>query len=420
MENKFMAGCFVICLFLCANKSQEKTAEYAAKKTFMDTSLETTCPFSTTDLKGNVVISYINEKNDSVAVMCYNISQDKGHSFGDTIEIPSSKRVHPSAENTPKIVFKPNGEIIAVWGINNSNPKKKYGGLVYYAQSFDDGRSWSEAKPLVIDTTSIDQRYFDISILQNGEAGIIWLDSRTQTDKQGSTLYYAETNGKNGFQNEKPIGETTCQCCRTDLFVDGKGNIHAVYRDIIDDSIRDMVHTVSVDGGKTFFQPKRISEDNWAINGCPHTGPTMAANKDGLHFAWFTAGGEAGVYYCNSVDNGKQFSPRQLLSTDARHPQMTTLPNGTIGIVWEETVKKDSAFYSKIVLKLMKPDGQQTKLDVTADDITASYPVIISNDEKVVFIAWVQQPNNSKNNSAESKNHQAKGKKVFYRTITLE
>lgn len=304
MKNVFIIGSLISILFSCTDTTHEKEEEYSEKMISMDTNSETTCPFLTNDNNGNIAISYIKEKSDSIAVMCYAISIDKGHSFGEPVEIPASREVHPSAENLPKIVFKPDGEIIAVWGVDNSSPEKKYGGLVYYAQSFDQGNNWSEAKPLVEDTASIDQRYFDVSILKNGEAGIIWLDSRTKTDKQGSTLYYAQTNGKSGFQNEKPIGETICQCCRTDLFVDRKGNIHAAYRDIINDSIRDMVHTVSIDGGKTFSQSKRISDDNWAINGCPHTGPTMTENNSGLHFAWYTMGGGSGVFYSFTNDNG--------------------------------------------------------------------------------------------------------------------
>lgn len=419
MKNKIIAGILISFLFSCSNSPQVQD-ECSEKMISADTSAETSCPFLTTDNKGNIVLSWVKEINDSNTVMCYAVSTDKGYSFGQATEISPSKGVHPHGENLPKIIFKPDGITIAVWGASNPSPENKYSGMIYYSQSFDDGKNWSEAKPLVTDTASNDQRYFDLGILKNGEVGIIWLDNRTKTDKEGMTLYFAETNDKNGFQNEKPIGETCCQCCRTDFFIDSKGNIHASYRDIINDSIRDMVHIVSIDEGKTFSEPKCISADNWVINGCPHTGPTMAENKNGLHFAWFTAGGEAGVYYCNSNDNGQQFSPRKMLSTEARHPQMTTLPNGTIGIVWEQTVKKDSAFYSKIVLQLTKSDGQQTKQDITADNVNAGFPVIISNDEKIVFVAWVQQPDNSKNKSTESKHQHAKGGQVFYRMIHLE
>jgi hypothetical protein len=388
-----------------------------------DTNAKTSCPFLTTDNKENIVLSWVKEINDTDAVVCYAVSTDKGKTFGQSIEILSSKGVEPHGENLPKIIFKLDEEIIAAWGADNSNPKNKYSGLVYYAQSFDNGKNWSNAIPLVRDTTSYDQRYYDFDVLPNGEAGIIWLDNRKKTAKEGSTLYYAETNGKNGFQNEKPIGETCCQCCRTDFFVDSKGNIHAAYRKIINDSIRDMVHIVSIDGGKTFSQPERISMDNWAIHGCPHTGPTMAENKNGLHFSWYTLGGGNGVFYCNSKDFGKTFSMRDSVSgkPSAKHPQITTLPNGDIIIVWDETVKKGEKFNQRVGLQHRTAEGKviSTKY-ITSDDVVADFPVIKAVNDDTVLVAWVQQSVETKTKSANKQPQHSKGGQVFYKMVNVE
>lgn len=423
MKNIFIATGLISFLFSCTNNSHENAELHSEKTISTDTSAETTCPFLTNDNKGNIVMAYIKEKHNTAAVLCYAVSTDQAYSFGTPIEIPASNEINPSAENLPKIVFKPNGEIIAAWGVDNSNPKKKYAGLVNYSQSFDEGKTWSEAKLLVKDTASSDQRYFDVAILQNGEAGIIWLDSRTKTDKQGSTLYYAETNGANGFQNEKPIGETICQCCRTDLFVDSKGFIHAAYRDIINDSIRDMVHTFSIDGGKTFALAKRISDDNWAIKGCPHTGPTMAESNNNLHFAWYTMGGGSGVFYSYTKDNGKTFSLRDSVSTkpSAKHPQLTALPNGDVIIVWDETVQKGENYNGRVGLQHRTNEGKilSTRY-VTSDDVVSGYPVIKAIDDRAVLIAWVQQHQSSKNKSAENKMKHPKGGQVHYKVEHLE
>ncbi|HTF30199.1 MAG TPA: sialidase family protein, partial [Flavitalea sp.] len=216
--------------------------------------------------------------------------------------IPNSGNIQPHGENLPKILFKPSGEILALWGAANPNQNNKYSGLVYYVQSFDDGKSWTIPRKLVNDTASYDQRYYDVALLRNGEAGIIWLDNRKTTSSEGSGLYFASTEGRNGFLHDRLISQPCCQCCRTDLFVDNKGFIHTLYRGIIQDSIRDMVHSVSKDGGKAFAKPVRISDDNWVINGCPHTGPSMTETNTGLAFAWFTGGKNKGCYFSGSKD----------------------------------------------------------------------------------------------------------------------
>jgi hypothetical protein len=354
------------------------------------------CPYLTKDHNNNIVLSWIRQNDSASQIFCYAISQDAGKSFSKPIAIPGSENVKPHGENLPKIIFKPSGEIIAVWGAGNPNPKNKYSGLVYYAQSFDRGKTWSKATSLVKDTASFDQRYFDVAILPNGEAGIVWLDNRKTTNKEGSGLYYAATNGKSGFQHEKLISEPCCQCCRTDLFIDSKKNIHTIYRAILNDSIRDMVHIVSTDGGATFSQPIKISNDNWVINGCPHTGPAMAENEKGMHFAWFTAGGGAGIYYNNTHDEGHTFTSRDTVSgSTAKHSQIVSLPNGNILIVWNEAFTDAGAVSNRIGIEQRDAEGRRLmKQYITSETGQASYPVIQTVDENAAIVAYTQNINN--------------------------
>lgn len=356
----------------------------------IDQNFETSCPYLTKDTKGNVVMCWgkqINKKDD---IMCYAVFNSKEGLFGKPIEIPASKGAHLHSENMPKIIFKSSTDIVAVWGVDNSNTKRKYSKLIYYSQSFDNGKTWSGATRLVKDTAGVSQAYFDVELLPNGEVAILWLDNRTKTSKEGSTLYFAATKGKSGFLNEKPICETICQCCRTDLFKTSDGNIMATFRDIINDTIRDMVHIVSTDGGKTFSSPKRISADNWVINGCPHTGPTLAQNSNGLHFAWYTMGGGEGVFYCKSTDNGQTFSQRSSVSKkpSAKHPQIITLANKEIIIVWDETIKKGEKYNVWVGLQRRTFDGKIISTTfISSDDYISEYPVVkLINGSQIVVV----------------------------------
>ena len=355
-------------------------------------SLPGQCPYLTKDTKGNLVLSWVRMINDAATVFCYAVSKDGGKSFGAATVIPSSNNIEPHSENLPKIIFKPSGEIIALWGAANPNPKNKYSGLIFYAQSFDDGKTWSKPKTLVNDTTSFDQRYYDVALLPNGEAGIIWLDNRKTTTKEGSALYFASTEGKNGFQHGRLISQPCCQCCRTDLFVDSKGGIHALYRGIIQDSIRDMVHIVSNDGGKIFSSPQRISNDNWVISGCPHTGPAMTENKNGLHFAWFTGGKNAGCFYTKSTNNGNSFMMHDSISALGSHPQMAALQNGELVVVWDETTTAGNKLNKKIGVQKRTADGiAESKGFITTDAETATYPVVTAINENTSIIAYTQK-----------------------------
>lgn len=374
-------------VFLSACNSSKNATPLIAGKPVQIDSLPGQCPYLTKDTKGNVVLSWVRSMSDSSSVFCYAVSKNGGQSFGPATVIPSSNNIEPHSENLPKIIFKPSGEIIALWGAANPNPKNKYSGLVFYAQSFDEGKNWSAPKTLVCDTASYDQRYYDVALLPNGEAGVIWLDNRKTSTKEGSAMYFASTNGRNGFSNDKLISQPCCPCCRTDLFVDSKGNIHVLYRGIIQDSIRDMVHIVSNNSGQTFSAPNRISDDNWVISGCPHTGPAMSENKDGLLFAWFTGGKNAGCFFTKSTDNGKSFAPRDSVSALGSHPQLASLSNGNIVVVWDETIQVNDKSYKKIGVQKRNIKGSdEGKEYITRDTAIATYPVVaaLKNNESLI------------------------------------
>ncbi|MER2996726.1 hypothetical protein [Pontibacter populi] len=354
--------------------------------------LSASCPYLTKDNKGNMVLSWV-QAIDTTGnyLMAYAVSDDAGKTFGKAQTIPTTKGVHPHDENLPKILFRKNGDIIAMFPVSNPNPKNSYAGLVFYTQSFDGGKNWTEAKQLAEDTiNSIDERYFDMEVLPNGEVGAIWLDSRKNTDREGSSLYFASTSGRNGFAGEKVIDTQLCQCCRTDLYLDEKQELHVAYRGILNDSIRDMMHLVSVDGGKTFVKPERISADNWVIDGCPHTGPAMISNKFGMHYAWFTMGGGSGVYY-SQKESGKAFTPRETISNApaARHPQLATFGNGKLAVVWDERGNDSSKSNNYIGLQIRSDNGAHLKtIQLTEANGSAVYPVIATIDDKDLLVAY--------------------------------
>jgi hypothetical protein len=346
------------------------------------------CPFLTKDNKGNAVLSWVRIIDDSTTAFCYAITTD-GTTFSDPVVIPNSNDIQPHGENMPRIIFKPSGEIIALWGAAHPTTRNKYSGLVSYTQSFDHGKTWTNPKPLVTDTASYDQRYYDIALMPGGEVGVIWLDNRKTTTHEGSGLFLASTSGQNGFGGGRLISQPCCQCCRTDLYVDKKGSMHAIYRAIINDSIRDMVHIVSTDGGKTFSAPKRINEDNWVLNGCPHTGPAMTENNEGIHFSWFTGGEKHGCYYAKTINNGASFVMHDSVSVMGTHPQLASLGDGDLVIAWDETHVNGNKVLNQIGVQRRSADGKAiAKKYITPEESFASFPVIAPISKTSCIIAY--------------------------------
>lgn len=393
-----------IAIFISCNVKEKKSGTFESSGLGIrkDSAFPGACPYLFNAADGSTIISWLREVTDTQSVLCYAVSKDGGE-FGLTITVPGSENAYPNGENLPRVIKTPNRQFVAVWGASNPHPQNPYSGIIYYSWSLDEGKNWTAPQSLSKDTNSLDQRYFDIEILKDNSVGIIWLDNRKETEKEGSSLYFATFNDNNILDNEKRIGETCCECCRTDLFVDRQGNLHTVYRKIISDSTRDIVHSISLDNGKTFSVPKRISYDNWAINGCPHTGPTLAQTSESLSFAWFTQGNGNGIFYTSSTDNGNTFSKKDIVGENpsSRHPQIEIAKSGEQLIVWDEAVSKGN----RIGLEIRTTDGEKLGTHYLTDSNTyASFPVIKSFGSAYI-IAY------------SGKNHQDDARKVFYKII---
>lgn len=386
---------FLILLIIasaCATQS-EKTAKGISSVQKISAEEIADGSYLTKNHKGNPVIAWTEgDKEGGEVYLYYAVSQDSGRSFTDPVKVMTSRGTRFHGESMNKVAFKSDGTVIAVFEIKTPTEENKYAGVIMYSQSFDQGKSWERPRYLHTDTSAgIGRSFFDLSVLPNGEVGAVWLDGRNKLGDKGSSVFFTSTSGKNGFTRDQQIGETICQCCRTDLYTDSDGKVHAVFRDILNDSIRDMVHSISLDTGKTFSKPVRISADNWVIRGCPHTGPDLVRNKEGLHFSWYTAGGEAGVYYCNSPDNGKTFRQRELVSAHARHPKITA-SDETIFIVWDEMIPKDSVYYARVGMQIRS--GEERKAVYLSDTTVSSYfPQIQVLDEQRILASWTQEEN---------------------------
>lgn len=386
--------CLAVALLLsCAEKKKAGQEEsLTAEEFFADTGYEGSCPYLSPAGDGTVVLSWIRRLPGKEAAVCYSVSGNKA-GFGDPVVVPGSDGVKAHGENPPRVVIAPDGRILAAWGVANPGPKNPYSGLVYYSVSTDEGKSWTEPRRISTDPESIDQRYFDLEILADGNIGAVWLDNRSGTALEGSGLYFAALGADHSFEGEKRIDNTTCQCCRTDLFAGADGDLHIAYRKIIDGAVRDMVHVVSHDNGNLFSAPQRISADNWKINGCPHTGPAIARNRNGLFFVWYTMGGGNGVFHASSADNGDTFSKKEYVSDNpsARHPQINVLPDGQLVTVWDEKAGERSRIGFEIRTEKGQKPGPEANGYLTDKSSDASYPVVIPVNGGVLVAYSVQK-----------------------------
>lgn len=154
-----------------------------------------------------------------------------------------------------------------------------------------------------------------------------------------SRLWFASLDGA---IPPRPIAGGVCYCCKTAMAVSGAW-IAAAWRHVYPGNQRDIAFAQSMDGGRTFSAPVRVSADNWKFDGCPENGPAIAIDRKGIvHVAWVTPrGGSEGAplaLYTASTADGSVFSPRSEVRTAgaAGHVQIVAERGGGLVLAWDE------------------------------------------------------------------------------------
>jgi len=338
-------------------------------------------------------------KNKKETVLKCAFLNTKTNAFHRPIIVTPAEGLQLHAESMAKVGITKKGVLYAVFRVKSRNSKSMYGGTIYYTTSADKGVTWNTKKQLVTDTTSTSQSFFDIAQLTNGEIGISWLDNRKlHKDRQGQTLYFAKTDVSNTFQGETALEGSVCQCCRTDIEVGKNGSIKVAFRNLIspdefgfpttlmnqETEIRDMYYTASNDNGITFSKSAPIYADNWQVNGCPHTGPSLATNINETGALWFTdAETNPGIFFKTNTSNNKH-----LVSKTGRHPQMVTA-NGAYYIVYEEYYEVENKGYTKIVMQEWNASSKLKTTEISTSKTNNDHAVIKAISSSKLLITWV-------------------------------
>ncbi|MBK6631236.1 MAG: exo-alpha-sialidase [Betaproteobacteria bacterium] len=225
-------------------------------------------------------------------------SEDSGMLSDPVAVTAESEIVVADGENWPKIAVADNGSVHLTWLQGLGKPMA---GHIRYARSTDGGRSF--APPVIVndDRQEISHRFDSLAIDGKGGVAIVWLDARERKDRgvKGSPetqvgLYAAlSSDGGARFGPNRKIAGHSCQCCRTGLTWTADGPV-AFWRHVYGRNIRDFSIANLKEGAL-----RRVTDDDWLIEACPHHGGGIAADGQGdLHIVWFTQGSRRqGIFY---------------------------------------------------------------------------------------------------------------------------
>jgi hypothetical protein len=321
-------------------------------------------------------------------------SSDGGDSFDEGLRVNDGGEVASHAENTPLMVVRSMREFYVLWTAQEGHEHSS----LRLATSTNWGRSFGKSIP-VDPTGTASQSFYTLAVGPDGAVYAAWLDGRDRGQgKSGSSALYVarSTNRGQSFEKSVRVALNVCPCCRPSIaFTDAK-TVHIGWRGVSHDDIRDIFVGTSTDGGATFSALAPVAEDNWRINGCPHSGPSLATMGGKLFAAWRTVTGDRGrVYIASSGDHGAHFSAKVEADAglhDANHPQLLAL-EGSVGLVFQarEASSQDSWGKLDIYFRQIDQNGSLSPLQRLGHAVgSATYPTILFERPDHLFVAWTE------------------------------
>jgi hypothetical protein len=294
-------------------------------------------------------------------------SRDAGATFSPAVRVnqaAGSARVGGEQPPRVSLVARRTGDpaIAVVWTATGAK-----GTRLVSARSDDGGRTFTGEAVVPGSDAPGNRGWESVATDPLGHFDVLWLDHRDAAEAgagdmahhmdhassasmqmdsvakaQLSKLYFASVGTSTPG---RAVAAGVCYCCKTGLAVGPDGAIYAVWREVYPGNIRDIAFTMSTDGGRTFSAPERVSEDKWAIDGCPENGPSLAVDRaHTVHVVWPTivagpagSAGDLGLFYAESKGGGK-FSARQTVPSvgTPRHVQIVEAPDAKLLIAWDE------------------------------------------------------------------------------------
>jgi len=304
-----------------------------------------------------------------------------------------ARQLDINGESRPKIAVGPQGDVYLTF---TAKGEKKYTGVVYFAQSQDGGNSFSVPRKISDEERPSSQRFATLGVNKQGRIHIAWLDKRdlftakkAKNNYSGSAMYYAFSDDRgNSFSANKKGMDHSCECCRTAMDYDLDNNPVIIWRHIFGKNFRDhAMLKIKADG--TPEKMERISEDDWAIDGCPHHGPDLSISGSGMrHVVWFTdADKRSGLFYAHQQKQGGMFSaPMGFGNPDnqAAHPQVLSVDE-ILYIVWKEFDGEKSS----VLLIQSNDEGQSwsAPISVATTKGASDHPFLIK-DDKGLYLSW--------------------------------
>lgn len=341
------------------------------------------------------------------------VSTDGARTFGAPVRVNDiDGDANVNGEQPPRVLL--SGAAVEVLWVS----KRDGVSGIRAAASADGGRTFAPARSITPGGLTGARGWESATLDANGAIHAVWLDGRNapspSTEPRASAaeartgdhskaaagkhqhaamrqdIYHASWKGPEA-PVETSVASNVCFCCKTAVATRG-GDVFVAWRHLFPGGVRDIALARSTDGGRSFPDPVRVSEDNWKIDACPDDGPSMTIDSHGVvQVAWPTLvsdsnGPRMGIFQATSRDGGVTFSPRVRVDSGtaaAAHPRIASDDTGgRTAVVWDEL--------GEGTRRVMFRAGEAASGRAVSTGRIASYPAIAAVGDGFL-VAWTDQ-----------------------------
>jgi len=299
-------------------------------------------------------VAWVNHNaNNQADVMLAHFNND-GAAVGSTVRVNQQAGVASAWRGDPPSVAVADGAVYVLWTARVESDGKS-GTDVYFSVSHDDGKTFGASVKVNDDNVPVTHGMHSLVVANDGHIFVAWLDERNVATPKPSNeagghhmetnreLFVSDSNdGGRTFSPNRKVAENACPCCRTALAVAADGTLYVGWRQVLPGDFRHIAVATSTDHAAHFSPPVIVSDDKWVLHGCPVSGPTLSAETNGtLRVVWFAAGqGEdPGLYYSETHDRGRTFSPRASLAEEpVNGSAVLAVENDRAFAIWQGSV----------------------------------------------------------------------------------
>lgn len=319
-------------------------------------------------------------------------SSDLGKTWMATVKIAEhGKSLDTGSDARPQIVADKQGNVFLAYAFFKDS---HWNAQINTARSTDGGKSFTVPVSLVQDSSS--QRFPSVLIRPDDSIFISWIDKRLVVSAKqggskrlgGSIAYSFSSDSGKTFKAEQFANESSCECCRIGSGLDPQNQPVIVYRAIFLGGIRDQASQVIATKGAELI--RRVADDDWKTDACPHHGPSIAVSGSGkFHVAWYTQGNKrSGVFYANSSNQGLSYSaPVRIGAEGANVSRPYLLALGQqVWLAWKEF----DGTHALVYMKQSTDDGKtwSTPQMISKTNGYSDHPLLI-NQGDTVFLSWL-------------------------------